>query len=56
MRVKLIDERNSGMAQGLVTEANNQAVFAAIGASHLAGEGGVLNRLRAAGFVVSPVK
>ena len=56
MRVKLIDERNSGMAQGLATEANNQAVFAAIGASHLAGEGGVLNRLRAAGFVVSPVK
>ena len=56
MRVKLIDERNAGMAEGLVSEANEKPVFAAIGASHLAGEGGVLNRLRAAGFTVTPVK
>lgn len=56
MRVKLIDERNAGMAEGLVSEAKDQAVFAAVGASHLAGEGGLLGRLRAAGFVVTPVK
>ncbi len=56
MRVKLIDERNAGMAEGLVSEANEKPLFAAIGASHLAGEGGVLNRLRAAGFTVTPVK
>ena len=56
MRVKLIDERNAGMAEGLVSEAKDQSVFAAVGASHLAGEGGLLGRLRAAGFVVTPVK
>ena len=56
MRVKLIDERNAGMAEGLVSEAKDKAVFAAVGASHLAGEGGMLGRLRAAGFTVTPVK
>ena len=56
MRVKLIDERNAGMAEGLVSEAKDKAVFAAVGASHLAGEGGMLSRLRVAGVVVTPVK
>ena len=56
MRVKLIDERNAGMAEGLVSVAKDQAVFAAVGASHLAGEGGILGRLRNAGFTVTPVK
>ena len=56
MRVKLIDERNVGMADGLIAQANDNAVFAAVGASHLAGEGGILNRLRAVGFVLTPVK
>ena len=56
MRVKLIDERNAGMAEGLVSEASDKAVFAAVGASHLAGEGGMLGRLREAGFIVTPVK
>lgn len=56
MRVKLMDERNAGMSEGLVSEAKEKAVFAAVGASHLAGEGGILGRLRAAGFMVTPVK
>jgi uncharacterized protein YbaP (TraB family) len=56
MRVKLIDERNAGMAEGLVSVAKDQAVFAAVGASHLAGEGGILGRLRNAGFTVTSVK
>jgi uncharacterized protein YbaP (TraB family) len=56
MRVKLIDERNAGMAEGLVSEAKDKAVFAEVGASHLAGYGGILGRLRASGFVVTPVK
>jgi uncharacterized protein YbaP (TraB family) len=56
MRVKLIDERNAGMAEGLVSEAKDKAVFAAVGASHLAGEGGILGRLRVAGFTVTAVK
>ena len=56
MRVKLIDERNAGMAEGLVSVAKDNAVFAAVGASHLAGDGGILGRLRDAGFAVTPVK
>jgi len=56
MRVKLIDERNAGMAEGLVSVAKDQAVFAAVGASHLAGDGGILGRLRNAGFTVTSVK
>jgi uncharacterized protein YbaP (TraB family) len=56
MRVKLIDERNAGMAEGLVSVAKDNPVFAAVGASHLAGDGGILGRLRAAGFTVTPVK
>ena len=56
MRVKLIDERNAGMAEGLVSVAKDQAVFAAVGASHLAGDGGILGRLRNAGFAVTSVK
>ena len=56
MRVKLIDERNAGMVEGLVSVAKDQAVFAAVGASHLAGDGGILGRLRNAGFAVTSVK
>jgi len=56
MRVKLIDERNAGMAEGLVSVAKDQSVFAAVGASHLAGDGGILGRLRNAGFAVTSVK
>lgn len=56
MRVKLIDERNAGMAEGLVLEAKEKSVFAAVGASHLAGDGGILGRLRASGFTVTSVK
>ena len=56
MKIKLIDERNVGMANGLMTQASDNTVFAAVGASHLGGEGGILNRLRDAGYKVSAVK
>lgn len=56
MKVKLIDERNVGMTNGLIKEAAENSVFAAVGASHLGGESGILNRLRDAGFAVTPVK
>ena len=56
MKIKLIDERNVGMANGLMTQASDNSVFAAVGASHLGGEGGILNRLRDAGYKVSAVK
>jgi uncharacterized protein YbaP (TraB family) len=56
MRVKLIDERNEGMANGMLAQAKEHRVFAAVGASHLAGETGILNRLRQAGFKLTPIK
>ena len=56
MRVKLIDERNEGMTKGMFAQAKEHRVFAAVGASHLAGETGMLNRLRQAGFKLTPVK
>lgn len=56
MRVKLIDERNVQMAERIASAANQNAVFVAVGASHLPGEGGLLARLRNAGFKLSAVK
>ncbi len=56
MRVKLIDERNEGMTKGMLAQAKEHRVFAAVGASHLAGETGILNRLRQAGFNLTPIK
>lgn len=55
MKTKLIDERNVGMANGLISNASENSVFAAVGASHLGGEGGILNRLVDAGYKISPV-
>ena len=44
MKLKLIDERNIGMANGLISQGLDNNVFAAVGASHLEGEGGILKR------------
>lgn len=55
MRAKLLDERNVVMAQRIAEEAQNKAVFAAVGASHLAGKGGLIARLKKAGFNLSPM-
>lgn len=56
MKLKLIDERNVGMADGLIANASESSVFAAVGASHLGGKEGILSRLADAGYKVSPVK
>jgi uncharacterized protein YbaP (TraB family) len=56
MKLKLIDERNVGMADGLIANASENSVFAAVGASHLGGKEGILSRLADAGYKVSPVK
>lgn len=53
MKVRLIDERNERMAQRILEQAGQRSVFVAVGASHLAGEGGLLDRLRQAGYQVS---
>lgn len=55
MRSKLLDDRNVVMAQRIAEEAQNKAVFAAVGASHLAGAGGLVARLKEAGFSLSPI-
>lgn len=55
MRVKLIDERNALMAERILSEANSKNVFVAVGASHLAGKGGLIARLKDAGYKMIPV-
>lgn len=55
MRSKLLDERNIVMAQRIVEEVNKKSVFVAVGASHLAGKGGLISRLKEAGYKLSPI-
>ncbi|MDI1308600.1 MAG: TraB/GumN family protein [Methylotenera sp.] len=56
MRSKLLDERNVVMAQRIVEVADSKSVFVAVGASHLAGKGGLIARLRQAGYRLSPIR
>ena len=55
MRVKLLDERNMVMAERITEEAKTKNVFVAVGASHLAGKGGLITRLKAACYKLTPV-
>jgi uncharacterized protein YbaP (TraB family) len=55
MRVSLLDHRNVVMTQRIVDEAKSKDVFVAVGASHLAGEGGLIARLKLAGYTLKPV-
>lgn len=50
MRVKLLDERNVLMAERAIKLAENQSVFVAVGAAHLAGESGLIHAFQKAGF------
>lgn len=50
MRTKFLDERNIRMAQGIIETSRQGSAFIAVGASHLADQGGLLARLRQAGF------
>jgi len=56
MRTKLIDERNVVMAQRTIEKAKEKPVFIAVGASHLAGDGGLISAFKKAGFKLSPVE
>jgi uncharacterized protein YbaP (TraB family) len=53
MRVKLLYERNERMAEHIAEKAADSRLFVAVGAAHLAGEGGILARLRRAGYKVT---
>jgi uncharacterized protein YbaP (TraB family) len=55
MRQKLITERNQTMTESLVAQSQQHSVFAAVGASHLGGEDGILNRLRQAGYQINHI-
>ncbi len=52
----LLDRRNETMAQRIAQQAAVAPVFIAVGAAHLAGEGGLIARLRKAGFTLSPIE
>ena len=52
---RLIVERNEVMVNGLDTLMHKGALFCAIGAGHLAGDFGVINRLVQKGYLVRPV-
>ncbi|MES2498998.1 MAG: TraB/GumN family protein [Pseudomonadota bacterium] len=56
MRVKLLDERNVLMAERSIQAANQKPVFVAVGASHLAGETGLINAFKKAGFKLTKVE
>ena len=55
MRKSLLDDRNIEMAKGAIAAANEQSVFVAVGASHLAGDHGLIAAFKKAGFKLSEV-
>jgi len=56
IRYKLLDERNALMAERIIEAANSKKLFVAVGASHLAGETGLIASLKRAGFKLSRLK
>jgi uncharacterized protein len=56
MRQKLLDNRNVVMAERTLKLANQKAVFIAVGASHLAGDKGLIAAYKKAGFKLTLVK
>lgn len=56
MRTKFLDERNVRMAQSIIETSGQGSAFIAVGASHLAGQDGLLARLRQAGFKLTAMK
>lgn len=56
MRAKLLDERNVVMAQRSIAKASEGSTFVAVGASHLAGNTGLITAFKEAGFTLSPLK
>jgi len=56
MRVKLLDERNARMVERILAASHDRTLFVAVGASHLAGETGLIAGLKKAGYRLQPVK
>ena len=56
MRKSLLDDRNVVMAQRTIAAANDKSIFVAVGASHLAGDNGLIAAFKKAGYKLTPVK
>lgn len=56
IRVKLMDERNEKMVIRIKELSKDKQLFIAVGASHLAGQDGLLKQLKKSGFKMSPIK
>lgn len=54
MRTKLVEERNVIMAQRTLEKAKSTPLFIAVGASHLAGDNGLIAAFKKAGFKLTP--
>lgn len=54
-REVMLNKRNSNWVKQLPELMKNQSTFIAVGAAHLAGEQGVINLLKKAGYKVKPV-
>lgn len=52
LRAKLLDERNTLMAERSIALAKQQSVFVAVGAGHLAGDNGLISAFKKAGFTL----
>lgn len=56
MRVKLLDERNVLMAERIEGAAQDKRLFVAVGASHLAGDTGLIAAFKRSGYRLSSIK
>jgi uncharacterized protein YbaP (TraB family) len=55
MNVALLQDRNLRMTERLEKQMRSKGLFVAVGAAHLAGEYGLIERLRRLGYTVLPV-
>jgi uncharacterized protein len=56
VKIQLMDERNKKMVIKIKELSKDKQLFIAVGASHLAGQDGLLSQLRKSGFKISPMK
>ncbi|HBO18311.1 MAG TPA: TraB/GumN family protein [Methylophilaceae bacterium] len=56
IKIQLMDERNKKMILRIKELSKDKQLFIAVGASHLAGQDGLLNQLKQSGFKITPMK